>query len=126
MPTVLIVDDTRLMRLLLKQILSDDLFCVVGEAEDGATALEAYRQFRPDVVLLDMVMPGLDGIETARQLLAGDPGARVIMCTATVREEMMEQALAAGARGFIFKPFQPHTVRAAIQEVMAAQQNEAR
>lgn len=116
-PRVLIVDDSKFMRMLLGDILSRHGFEVL-EAESGEEALQVYLREHPDLVTLDILMPGRDGIETVQDLRARDPEARIVMVTALGMEDYIQRALEAGARGFILKPFSPDRVLETLQEVL--------
>jgi two-component system, chemotaxis family, chemotaxis protein CheY len=119
-PTVLIVDDALFMRMMIKDILSKDGFEVVGEAENGAEAVKKYAELQPDLVTMDIVMPEMDGIEAVRNIMKINPDARVLMCSAMGQQPLVVEALEAGAKDFIIKPFQPakvvEAVRKALQE----------
>jgi two-component system chemotaxis response regulator CheY len=117
-PSVLIVDDALFMRMMIKDILSKDGFVVVGEAENGAEAVEKYENLRPDLVTMDIVMPEMDGIEAVRSIIKIDPGARVLMCSAMGQQPLVVEALEAGARDFIIKPFQPAKVVEAVRKAL--------
>jgi two-component system chemotaxis response regulator CheY len=111
---VLIVDDVPLMRRQIKSALTSDGFAVIGEAPDGYDGILQYVEKRPDVVVLDIVMPGIDGIETLDRLLRLDPAARVVMCSALGEEEMIRRAILKGAKDFVVKPFVPERVAGAV------------
>jgi len=114
---VLIVDDSKFMRMLLGDLLSRNGFEIL-EAESGEEAVKVYLAERPDLVTLDILMPGRDGIETVQDLRAQDPDARVVMVTALGMEDYIQRALEAGADGFILKPFSPERVLETLREVM--------
>jgi DNA-binding NarL/FixJ family response regulator len=117
---VLLVDDDDLMRAGLRAVLSSDpRLEVVGEAGDGAFAIERARTLRPDVVLMDVRMPGLDGIAATRELLAAAPGTRVVMLTTFEEDEYIFGGLSAGASGFLLKRTRPEELIAAIHTVAA-------
>jgi two-component system chemotaxis response regulator CheY len=119
--TVLICDDALFMRTMLRGILSAGDYEIVGEAENGRSAVEMYIRLRPDLVLMDMVMPLLGGLDALREIRTFDPGARVLMCSAMGQQELVDEALEAGARGFITKPFTPARVLESLVELgMAA------
>jgi two-component system chemotaxis response regulator CheY len=119
--TVLICDDALFMRTMLRGILAAGDFDIVGEAENGRSAVEMYIRLRPDLVLMDMVMPLLGGLDALREIRTFDPGARVLMCSAMGQQELVDEALEAGARGFVTKPFTPARVLEALAELgMAA------
>ncbi len=115
---VLIVDDAPLIRGMLRDILGAEGFTVVGEAADGAEAVSLYRTLRPDLVILDIVMPQMDGLSTLRQVRAQDPHATVVMCSAVGQDVVITEAIEAGAREFIVKPFDPARVVAVLRSVL--------
>jgi len=117
-PSVLIVDDALFMRMMIKDILSKDGFLVVGEAENGVEAVEKYADLKPDLVTMDIVMPEMDGIEAVRNIIKMDPGAKVLMCSAMGQQPLVVEALEAGARDFIIKPFQPAKVVEAVRKAL--------
>lgn len=118
-PRVLIVDDSGFMRSLLKGIVIKDPYELAGEAGNGAEAVRLYQELRPDLVTMDIVMPEMDGIEAVRRIVADDPSARIIMVSAMGQQGMVIDAIQAGARDFIIKPFQPSRVNEALKRVMA-------
>lgn len=115
---VLIVDDAAFMRMMIKDILEKNGFQVVGEANNGLKAVEIYKNERPDVVTMDITMPDMDGIEAVKEIRAFDPSAKVIMCSAMGQQTMVMDAIRAGARDFIVKPFQADRVLEAIRKVL--------
>ncbi|WP_225333140.1 chemotaxis protein CheY [Halomicrobium urmianum] len=117
MPDVLIADDSEFMRNLLREILEED-HTIVGEVENGVEAVEVYDEERPDLVMMDIVMPIRDGIEATDEIKSADPDANVIMCTSVGQEEKMKEAVKAGADGYITKPFQKPSVIEAIEDVV--------
>ena len=116
---VLVVDDAAFMRMMIKDILTKNGYEVVGEAADGAQAVEKYQELRPDLVTLDITMPEIDGIEALKRIRAVDPAARVIMCSALGQQAMVIDAIQAGAKDFIVKPFQADRVIEAVKKVLA-------
>jgi two-component system chemotaxis response regulator CheY len=116
--TVLVCDDAVFMRTLLSDILQQAGFSVIGEAETGALAVERYKELRPDVVTMDIVMPDMGGIDAVRAITAFDPTARIIMCSAMGQQALVVEAIQAGAKDFVVKPFQPSRVLEAIQRVL--------
>ena len=118
--TVLIADDSEFMRNLLREILEED-HEIIGEAENGVEAVDLYLEHRPDLVMMDIVMPIRDGIEATGQIKDEDASANVIMCTSVGQEEKMKAAVKAGADGYITKPFQKPSVIQAIREVVPAE-----
>lgn len=115
---VLIVDDAAFMRMLIKDILEKNGFEVIGEANNGIKAVELYKKEKPDVVTMDITMPDMDGIEAVKAIRAFDPAAKIIMCSAMGQQTMVMDAIRAGARDFIVKPFQPDRVIEAIRKVI--------
>ena len=116
--TVLICDDAIFMRTMLGDILSQAGFDVVGEAETGAQAVDKYRELRPDLVTMDIVMPDMGGIDAVREITRGDPMAKVLMCSAMGQQALVVEAIQAGAKDFVVKPFQPSRVLEAIHRVL--------
>lgn len=114
---VLIVDDTAFMRKLLKNILFSAGFDIAGEAENGKQAVELYKQLKPDIVTMDIVMPEMNGIEALKEIKKIDPNAKVVMCTAVGQEQMMKMAIKLGAKGYIVKPFQAPKVIEELKKV---------
>ena len=120
MGRILIVDDTLFMRTLLKNILSYGGYEIVGEAEDGDIGVTKYKELKPDLVTMDVVMPKMNGIEALKAIKALDTNAKVIMCTAVGQEQMVKLAIKSGARGYIVKPFQAPKVLEEIGNVLGA------
>lgn len=114
---VLIVDDSALARRTLRQIL-ETAGCVVAEAEDGLTALERYSLDKPDVVLLDLVMRGMYGLDVLHKLRELDPTARVLVVSADVQTSSQQMVEEAGAKGFITKPFERGEILGALDAVL--------
>lgn len=117
--TVLVVDDAAFMRMMIKEILVKNGYNVVGEANDGYEAIERYKELRPDLVTLDITMPELDGIEALKMIKKDFPDAKIIMCSAMGQQAMVIDAIQAGAKDFIVKPFQADRVLEAISKVFS-------
>jgi two-component system chemotaxis response regulator CheY len=117
--TAMIVDDAFFMRNLLRSILEMGGYTVVAEAEDGDAAMATYRACRPDLVLMDIIMPVKNGIDATREIVALDPKARVVMCSILGQELLTLSALDAGARGVIMKPFTAEDVLITLENVLA-------
>jgi len=115
---VLIVDDAAFMRMMLKDILVKNGFEIAGEGENGAQAIDKYQELKPDVVTMDITMPEMDGISAVKQIKALDPNAKVVMCSAMGQQAMVIEAIQAGAKDFIVKPFQPDRVVEALKKVI--------
>ncbi|CEH31982.1 chemotaxis protein CheY [Aneurinibacillus migulanus] len=116
---VLIVDDAAFMRMMIKEILSKNGYDVVGEASDGAQAIEKYQELNPDLVTMDITMPEMDGITALKEIKKINPSAKVIMCSAMGQQAMVIDAIQAGAKDFIVKPFQADRVIEAINKTLA-------
>jgi two-component system chemotaxis response regulator CheY len=119
MPSVLIADDAAFMRMMLKNVLTEAGYEVVGEAENGAVAVSKYRELSPDLTTMDITMPEMDGLAALKEIRAGDPAARVVMCSAMGQQSMVIESIQAGAKDFIVKPFQPDRVLEAVQKALA-------
>ena len=117
MAKILVVDDAEFLRLRISKMLLDDGYEVV-EAENGVIALEKYFSEEPDVVLLDITMPEMDGLTTLKEIRAKDPMAKVIMLTALGQESVVLEAIKSGARDFVVKPFQSDRVMNAIKKLL--------
>jgi len=114
---ILIVDDASFMRMMLRNILTSHGYTIVGEAENGVMAIEAYQRLRPDITLVDLIMPEMGGIEAVKKIIEIDSKAKIIICSAMGQQALVVEAMQAGARDFIIKPFQPTGVVEAIQKV---------
>ncbi|HOB86518.1 MAG TPA: response regulator [Bacillota bacterium] len=115
--TVLIADVTAFMRLTLSSIMERGGYRVIGEAEDGEKAVEMYRQLTPTLVTLDILLPKLDGISAIKQIKGFDPVANIVVISAMGKKKLVLEALSAGARDFVLKPFQPERVFEALQKI---------
>jgi two-component system chemotaxis response regulator CheY len=118
MGKILIVDDTLFMRTLLKNILFSGGHTIVGEAGDGEDAVAKYRELKPELVTMDVVMPKMNGIEALKAIRTLDGAAKVVMCTAVGQEQMVKLAIKNGARGYIVKPFQAPKVLDEVKAVL--------
>ena len=115
---ILIVDDSAFMRMMIKDILTKNGYNVIGEAENGAKAFEKYNELKPDLVLMDITMPEVDGIAALKKIKGADPNALIIMCSAMGQQAMVIEAIQGGAKDFIVKPFQPDRVLEAVKKVI--------
>jgi two-component system chemotaxis response regulator CheY len=104
--------------MMIKEILTKNGFTVVGEASDGAQAVEKYKELGPDLVTMDITMPEMDGIAALKEIKKLDPNARIIMCSAMGQQAMVIDAIQAGAKDFIVKPFQADRVIEAIRKTL--------
>ena len=115
---ILICDDAAFMRMMIKDILTKNGYTVVGEAENGAKAVEKYAELKPDLVLMDITMPEMDGIQALKKIKEADPSATVIMCSAMGQQAMVIESIQTGAKDFIVKPFQADRVLEAVRKVV--------
>ena len=115
--TCLIVDDSAFMRFHLKRMMDSFDNVIASEAANGTEAIREYSRLRPDIVLMDIVMPGIEGVETVRRICDSDPAARVIMISSVSYRGKVEEALAAGAKCFLPKPVTTEQLRKAIEQV---------
>jgi two-component system chemotaxis response regulator CheY len=115
---ILVVDDAIFMPSMIRDIFARRPFVIAGEAENGVEAVRLYRQLRPDLTTMDIVMPQMDGITALREIIRFDPGAKVVMCSALGQEALIAESIEAGARDFIVKPFQPSRVLKVVQSVL--------
>ncbi|WP_010167672.1 response regulator [Candidatus Epulonipiscium viviparus] len=116
--TILIVDDAAFMRMMIKDIITKNGYEVAGEAENGQIAVAKYKELKPDLVLMDITMPEMDGIQAVKAIKAADAGAKVIMCSAMGQQAMVIEAIQAGAKDFIVKPFQADRILEAVKKVL--------
>ena len=115
---ILICDDAAFMRMMIKDILTKNGYTVIGEAENGAKAVEKYAEMKPDLVLMDITMPEMDGIQALKKIKEADPSATVIMCSAMGQQAMVIESIQSGAKDFIVKPFQADRVLEAVRKVV--------
>ena len=115
---IMIVDDAAFMRMMLKEILTKNGYEVVAEAVNGKDAIEKYREIKPDLVTLDITMPEMDGITALKAIKSEFPDAKALMCSAMGQQVMVIEAIQAGAKDFIVKPFQADRVIEAVKKVV--------
>lgn len=115
---ILICDDAAFMRMMIKDILTKNGYNVAGEAENGMKAVEKFKEVAPDLVLMDITMPEMDGIQALKEIRKADAGAKVIMCSAMGQQAMVIESIQAGAKDFIVKPFQAERVLEAVKKVV--------
>ena len=115
---ILVVDDAAFMRMMIKDILTKNGYNVAGEAENGVKAVEKYNELKPDLVLMDITMPEMDGIQALKKIKEADSSALVIMCSAMGQQAMVIESIQAGAKDFIVKPFQADRVIEAVKKVV--------
>jgi len=117
MATVLIVDDAAFMRISIKNMLTKNGYDVVGEAENGAIAVQMYQDLHPDIVTMDITMPEMTGLDALKEITKLDPSSKVVMVSAMGQEAMVRDAIISGAKGFIVKPFKEEGIIAAIKKL---------
>jgi two-component system, chemotaxis family, chemotaxis protein CheY len=115
---VLLVDDASFMRMMLKNILVGSGYEVVGEAENGAKAIEQYKALKPDLVMMDIIMPEMGGIDAVREIVKTHPTAKKLMSSSMGQQSLVVEAIQAGAKDFIVKPFQPSNVIEAVKKAL--------
>ena len=116
---VLVVDDAVFMRMMIKDILEKNGFEVAAEASNGIEAVEAYKEKKPDITTMDITMPEMNGIEAVKSIRKIDSDARIIMCSAMGQQSLVMEAIQAGARDFVVKPFQAERVLDALHKALA-------
>ena len=115
---IMVVDDSRIVQLQLQKILSGTDYEVVACCQSGEEALSLYEQVKPDLVTMDILMPGIDGLETARQLLKAHPHARILMVSSLAYDDTINEANSIGTKGFVYKPFDRDQLLPAIQHAI--------
>ena len=118
MARIMICDDAAFMRMMIKDILTKNGYEIAAEAENGQKAVEKYPEAKPDLVLMDITMPEMDGIQALKKIKSIDPSANVIMCSAMGQQAMVIEAIQSGAKDFIVKPFQAERVLEAVKKVV--------
>jgi two-component system, chemotaxis family, chemotaxis protein CheY len=118
MARILIVDDAKFMRMTLSAILSKANHEIVGEAESGKEAVELYKVLKPELVTMDITMPEMNGLEALREIKSEFPDANVMMCSAMGQQKMVVEAIEAGAKDFIVKPFDENRVVEAVNRLL--------
>lgn len=116
--SVLVCDDAIFMRTMIADILTQAGYVVAGEAESGVEAVQRYQELKPDLVTMDIVMPEMGGIDAVREIIKLDPEARILMCSAMGQQALVVEAIQAGAKDFVVKPFQPARVLEAVQRLV--------
>lgn len=115
---ILIVDDAAFMRMMIKDVITKNGFEVAGEAVNGLDAVDKYKETKPDLVLMDITMPEMDGLQALKKIREDDADAKIIMCSAMGQQAMVIEAIQSGAKDFIVKPFQPDRVLEAVKKVL--------
>jgi len=115
---ILVADDAAFMRMMLKDILVKNGYEIAGEAENGLRAVEKYKELQPDLVIMDITMPEMDGIQAVREIRKINPDAKIMMCSAMGQQAMVIESIQAGARDFIVKPFQADRVIESVKKIL--------
>ena len=115
---ILITDDAKFMRTMLARIVKEHGYKVAGMAEDGEEAIELYKELEPDLVSMDITMPGMGGIEATKEIIEYDPDARIVVCSAMGQKPMVLEAIEAGAKDFIVKPIKPEKVKETLDKLL--------
>lgn len=118
MTKILVVDDAKFMRATLSTMLQLENYEVVGEAENGEEAIEQYKSLKPDIVTMDITMPVMNGIDAIKAIIAYDPKAKIIVCSAMGQQKVVVEAIEMGASDFIIKPFDENRVIETIENVL--------
>lgn len=116
---IMVVDDSRVVQLKMEKILTGTDYQVVACCQSGEEALELYDQIQPDLVTLDILMPGMDGLETARQLLKKHPEAKILMVSSLAYDDTVNEASDIGAKGFVYKPFEREQILQTMDQAFA-------
>ncbi len=116
---ILVVDDAAFMRMMIKNALSGEGYANIIEASDGKLAVETYQTEKPDLVIMDITMPNMDGLQALQAIKAADPSAKIVMCSAMGQEAMVVDAIRFGALDFIVKPFKPERILQTVAKVLA-------
>ena len=120
MAKILLVDDAAFMRMMVKDTLTKAGYTDLYEAADGLQAVETYAEIRPDLVIMDITMPNMDGLEALKAIKGKDPNAVVVMCSAMGQESMVIEAIKSGAKDFIVKPFKPDRILKTVSSIVDA------
>ncbi len=118
MAKILLVDDAAFMRMMVKDTLSKNGYTDLHEAADGLQAVEKYNELKPDLVIMDITMPNMDGLEALKTIRAADPNANIVMCSAMGQESMVIEAIKSGAKDFVVKPFKPDRILKTVQGIV--------
>ncbi len=116
--SVMIVDDAAFMRMMLKDVLTKNGYTVVGEAENGAVSVDKYMDLKPNLTIMDITMPEMDGLQAVKEIRKRDSQARIIMCSAMGQQAMVIEAIQSGAKDFVVKPFQAERVIEAVTKAL--------
>ena len=115
---IMIVDDSRMLLMQLQKLLEDTEYEVAAYCQDGETAISKYEEILPDLVTMDIIMPGIDGLEAARTILESHPDAKIVMLSSLVYDDTINEAKSIGAKAFIYKPFERDQVLTTLKKVL--------
>ncbi len=118
MARILLADDLSFIKMVERETLEKGGHTIVGEAEDGVDAVEKYKKLSPDIVIMDITMPKMDGLAAINAILKIDPSARIIVCSALGQQKLIIEAIKAGAKDFVVKPFDPKRLLLAVQKAL--------
>ena len=118
MAKILVVDDAAFMRMMVKDTLSKNGYTDLYEAADGVQAVDTFNEVKPDLVIMDITMPNMDGLEALRTIMGSNPTAKVVMCSAMGQEAMVIDAIKSGAKDFIVKPFKPERIIKTVEQLL--------
>ena len=118
MVKILLADDLSFMRMVQKEILEEKGYLVVGEAADGIEAIEKYKTIKPDILILDITMPNMNGLDAMHKIFEIDKQAKIIMCSALGQQQLIVEAIKSGVKDFIVKPFKPERMLSAIEKAL--------
>lgn len=116
---IMVVDDSRMLQLQIKKVLEGTDYEVVAYCQDGETAVAQYEEVDPDLVMMDIVMPGIDGLEAAREIIEDHPNARIVMLSSLAYDDTINEAKAIGAKAFIYKPFEREQILSTLEHVLS-------
>jgi len=115
---ILLVDDLSFMRMVQKEILEENGYIIAGEANDGIEAVSKYKTLRPDLIIMDITMPNMNGLDAMRHIFEFDRNAKIIMCSALGQQQLIVEAIKAGVKDFIVKPFKPERILSSILKAL--------
>lgn len=118
MAKIMLVDDAAFMRMMVKKALTESGYSDFVEAQDGAEAVQKYESEKPDMVIMDITMPNMDGLQALKKIRENDPSAKIVMCTAMGQESMVVDAIKSGAKDFIVKPFNAERVVSTVKSIV--------
>jgi len=115
---ILLADDLSFMRMVQKEILEEKGYVIVGEASDGLEAIEFYKRLSPDIIILDITMPHMNGLEAMHKIFEIDKNAKIVMCSALGQQQLIVEAIKSGVKDFIVKPFKPERIINSIEKAL--------